>query len=58
MWVFRVAQRWHLGSLITGQTSVKQLEEYLAAFNVVLDKETLKGVEAIHCENRCPQWAD
>jgi diketogulonate reductase-like aldo/keto reductase len=54
----RVASRWHLGSCITGQTSVKQLEEYLSAFSITLDEETFKEVERIHMENRCPSWAD
>lgn len=53
-----VASRWHLGSCITGQTSVPQLEEYMAAFDVTLDEETLKEVDRIHKENRCPQWED
>jgi aryl-alcohol dehydrogenase-like predicted oxidoreductase len=54
----RVASRWHLDSLIVGQTSVKQLEEYLRCFDVTLDEETLQEIERIHRENRCPQWAD
>ena len=37
--VYRVAARWHIGSVITGQTSVQQLEEYLGAFSLTLDEE-------------------
>ena len=54
----RVASRWHLGCIITGQTNVKQLEEYLGAFSLTLDEETMKEVEAIHMQNRCPEWKD
>ena len=56
--VYRVAARWHIGSVITGQTSVQQLEEYLGAFSLTLDEETLKEVEAIHMQDRCPEWKD
>ena len=58
MHVCRVAARWHIGSVITGQTSVQQLEEYLGAFSLSLDEETLKEVEAIHMQDRCPEWLD
>ena len=54
----RTKSRWHIDSTITGQTSVKQLEEYLGAFDITLDQETFKEVERIHKENRCPQWVD
>jgi aryl-alcohol dehydrogenase-like predicted oxidoreductase len=54
----RVASRWHLCSVITGQTSVPQLEEYLSAFEVTLDEETFQEVERIHRENRNPNWSD
>lgn len=52
------ASRWHLGSVITGQTSIPQLEEYLSAFDVTLDEDTLAEVDRIHMQNRNPNWAD
>lgn len=54
----RTASRWHLGAVITGQTNVAQLKEYLSAFDVTLDEETLEEVDRIHCENRNPNWSD
>lgn len=54
----RTASRWHVGCVITGQTTVPQLEEYLGAFEVTLDEETLAEVERIHKEDRNPNWSD
>lgn len=55
---YRTASRWHLGSVITGQTSVPQLEEYLGAFDKTLDEDTLKEIDQIHKEDRNPNWSD
>ena len=55
----RVASRWHMGAVITGQTSVEQLKEYLPGItDVKLDKETLEEVDKIHMEDRNPIWTD
>ena len=44
--------------MITGQTSVPQLEEYLGAFDKTLDEDTLKEIDQIHKEDRNPNWSD
>ena len=55
----RAAGRWHVGSIITGQTSVEQLKEYLPAVtDIELDEETLDEVDQIHMEDRNPHWTD
>lgn len=56
--VCRVSSRWHVDSVITGQTKVEQMDEYLGAIGLPLDEETLAEVENIHMSNRCPQWMD
>jgi aryl-alcohol dehydrogenase-like predicted oxidoreductase len=53
-----VASRWHVGSVITGSTSVDQLKEYLPAIDIKLDEETLAEIEAIHKEYPNPNWTD
>lgn len=52
------ASRWHIDSVITGQTSVGQMDEYLDALAIKLDEETLEEVEKIYRSNRNPQWTD
>lgn len=54
----RASSRWFVGSVITGQTKVEQMDEYLDACELELGKETLQAVERIHMECRNPQWHD
>eukprot|EP00892_Ulva_mutabilis_P005425 jgi/Ulvmu1/3254/UM151_0002.1 len=50
--------RWHIDSLISGQTKVEQMDEYLDACGLELDEETLEAIDKIHMEDRNPQWTD
>ncbi|KAF5834586.1 aldo/keto reductase [Dunaliella salina] len=52
------ASRWYMGSVIIGATSVEQLKENIAAFEVELDKETLDAIDQIHLRKRNPQATD
>ena len=54
----RAGSRWHIDSVISGQTKVEQMDEYLDALALKLDKETLQAIEAIHMEDRNPSWSD
>lgn len=54
----RAASRWHIDSVITGQTKVEQMDEYLGALSMKLDEETLQGVEKIYMSCRNPSWSD
>lgn len=54
----RVASRWHIGSVITGQTSVPQLQEYISSFDVTLGEAALDAMEEVHREHRNPNWSD
>lgn len=47
-----------MGSIISGQTTVDQMDEYLSACQVELDEETLEEVDRIHMEDRFPEWGD
>ena len=44
--------------MISGQTKVEQMDEYLGAIGLELDEETLLEIEAIHMEDRNPSWSD
>mmetsp|Transcript_128163 Transcript_128163/g.246928 ORF Transcript_128163/g.246928 Transcript_128163/m.246928 type:complete len:124 (+) Transcript_128163:33-404(+) len=46
--------RWWNTSVISGTTSVSQLEEYVGAFKIELSQEILDAVDAIHKECRNP----
>ena len=37
---------------------MEQMDEYLDALALKLDKETLQAIEAIHMEDRNPSWSD
>jgi aryl-alcohol dehydrogenase (NADP+) len=50
-----VASRWYLGAMIIGATTLAQLEEDIAAAQVELDADTLKGIAAI--QSRFPNPA-
>eukprot|EP00892_Ulva_mutabilis_P005429 jgi/Ulvmu1/3258/UM151_0006.1 len=52
------SQRWHISSIITGQTKVEQMDEYLSACGLELDEETLEAIDKIHMEDRNPEWGD
>lgn len=54
----RAASRWHIDSVITGQTKVDQMDEYLDALAIKLDEETFEEIEKIYRSNRNPQWTD
>ena len=54
----RAASRWHIDSVITGQTKVNQMDEYLDALAIKLDEETFEEIEKIYRSNRNPQWTD
>lgn len=54
----RAASRWHTGAIISGQTKVEQMDEYLSACDLELDEETLAEVDRIHMEDRFPEWGD
>ena len=46
--------RWYNASIIIGTTTVRQVEECVAAFTVELSEEVLKEVDMIHEEFRNP----
>merc|ERR1719162_157100 len=50
--------RWWNTSVITGSTSVAQLEEYIDAFSVELSPEVLEEIDKIHAENRNPSISE
>lgn len=50
--------RWWNTSIIIGTTSVEQLHECVAAFDIQLSQEVLDGVDAIHRECRNPNVTD
>eukprot|EP00892_Ulva_mutabilis_P012069 jgi/Ulvmu1/9234/UM005_0334.1 len=52
------ASRWQVASVITGQTKLEQMDEYLDACEMELDKDTLEAIDKIHMENRNPEWKD
>lgn len=54
----RAASRWHIDSVIMGQTKVAQMDEYLDALALPLDKATLTAVDRIHTLCRNPAWKD
>ena len=54
----RANSKWFMGSVIIGATSLEQFEEVWAAFDVKLSKETMQAIDAIHMEDRNPQWSE
>ena len=50
--------RFYVTSTIIGANSLDQLKENIAAFDLDLDEETLKAVDAIHMERRNPNLTD
>ncbi|MDZ8186952.1 MAG: NADP(H)-dependent aldo-keto reductase [Nostoc sp. ChiSLP02] len=45
-----VRSRWFVGSTIIGATTLEQLKENLESINVVLDKDILAEIDAVHAE--------
>lgn len=45
-------------STIIGATTLEQLQENIAAFELDLDEETLAEIDAIHLEQRNPNVSD
>ncbi|GAX73542.1 hypothetical protein CEUSTIGMA_g993.t1 [Chlamydomonas eustigma] len=52
------ASRWFMGSVIIGMTSMQQLKENLDSFDIELDEETVKAIDAVHVERRNPNCID
>ncbi|KAL4860207.1 Protein tas [Chlorella vulgaris] len=50
--------RWFVASVIIGATSLEQLKENIAAFELNLDEETLAAVDALHLKHRNPNVTD
>lgn len=50
--------RWYVASTIIGATTLEQLKENIAAFELELDGETLAAVDAVHLECRNPNVTD
>ncbi|MBD2450409.1 NADP(H)-dependent aldo-keto reductase [Nostoc sp. FACHB-152] len=49
-----VRSRWFVSSTIIGATTLEQLQENLESVNVILDKEILAELDAIHLQNPNP----
>lgn len=47
-----------MGSVIIGANTAAQLTENMEAMHVELDEDTFAEIEAIHKEQRNPQWTD
>jgi aryl-alcohol dehydrogenase-like predicted oxidoreductase len=47
-----------VASVIIGATSLEQLKENIAAFELNLDEETLAAVDALHLKHRNPNVTD
>ncbi|EFN51689.1 hypothetical protein CHLNCDRAFT_27720 [Chlorella variabilis] len=52
------ASRWYVASTIIGATTLQQLQENIAAFEVELDAATLAAVDAVHLRHRNPNVTD
>jgi aryl-alcohol dehydrogenase-like predicted oxidoreductase len=51
--------RWYVGSTIIGATTMEQLKENIEAFELDLDEETLKAIDAVHVDKyRNPNVTD
>ena len=50
--------RWYVASTIIGATTMQQLRENMAAFEVALDDTTLAEIDAIHLKARNPNVSD
>jgi aryl-alcohol dehydrogenase-like predicted oxidoreductase len=53
-----LAYRRYVASTIIGATTLQQLAENIAAFELDLDPATLAAVDAIHMSNRNPNVTD
>ena len=53
-----MSNRWHVDAVISGQTKLEQMDEYLDAIGMPLDEETLEEIEKIYISNRNPSWSD
>ena len=50
--------RFYICSTIIGATTLEQLKENIAAFDIDLDEDTLEKIDAIHLEQRNPNVTD
>ncbi|GAB4816568.1 hypothetical protein N2152v2_003614 [Parachlorella kessleri] len=50
--------RWYVASTIIGATTLEHLKKNIAAFELDLDKDTLKEIDAIHLQHRNPNVTD
>ncbi|KAL4428585.1 hypothetical protein ABPG77_008897 [Micractinium sp. CCAP 211/92] len=50
--------RWYVASVIIGATTMEQLKENIAAFDIELDADTLAKIDALHLAHRNPNVTD
>lgn len=53
----RLSRR-YMASVIIGATTMEQLKENIAAFDVDLDADTLAKIDAVHLAHRNPNVTD